>query len=640
MGVSMFRQFKIGARIAAVFAIVFTVAIISNFLVAMSNVTDVVNSAEHRELVSHYNTFTGLVDAKGEIAVMQSELIANLPQVRSAFAEQDRAGLLATVEAPYAELKKHYGVKQFQFHLPDATSFLRVHKPEKFGDNLSSFRHTVVQVNAERKPIHGVEKGVAGLGIRGVVPVESGGRHLGSVEFGLSLGNQLLETFKQRSGLDVALYVPDGSGFKQYASSWQAAITKDNGVLEGAFQGQPVTREVDYKDVPYIVYLAPINDFSGKPVAVVELAMDRSAYLGQLADGRNHAIIGGVTALILGLVVFGWLGRSIVGPLQRAADSMNDIASGEGDLTQRLAARGNDEVSAMASGFNQFASRIQELVKQVSGSTDEMAGAVDDLNEVTSTTRDGVQRQRNEIDQVATAMTEMAATVQEVARNAAAAAEAARDANDEAGSGKRVVEETIQAINALATEVQGASDVINQLAADSEAIGGVLDVIRGIAEQTNLLALNAAIEAARAGEQGRGFAVVADEVRTLAQRTQSSTQEIQGMIEKVQGGARNAVSVMESGREQAADSVSKASDAGASLNTINAAVSAINDMNMQIASAAEEQSAVAEEINRNIVNIGTVADETAEGSNRIASANEDLARLGGQLQSIVSRFKV
>ena len=636
----MFRQFKIGVRITAAFAIILSLSIASNYVVTMSDVSDVVSSAEQRELVSHFNAFTGLVDAKGKIAVMQSELVANLPQVKAAFAERDRAGLLATVEPSYAELKQRYGVKQFQFHLPDARSFLRVHKPKKFGDNLSSFRHTVVQVNDTRKPIHGIEKGVAGLGIRGVVPIESGGRHLGSVEFGLSLGEELLQTFKQRTGIDATLYVPAESGFKKYASSWQSSIAEDDSALKAAFQGQAATREVDYQDVPYTVYLAPIADFSGKPVAVVELAMDRSQYLEQLAHGRNTLIAGGVTAMVLGLLVFVWLGRGIVGPLQRAANGMHDIASGEGDLTQRLAARGNDEVTVMAKGFNQFASRIQEMIQQVGGSTNDLAEAADDLKQITETTRDGVQRQRNEIDQVATAMTEMAATVQEVARNAATAAEAARDANEEAGSGKRVVEETIQAINALAGEVQGASDVINKLAADSEAIGGVLDVIRGIAEQTNLLALNAAIEAARAGEQGRGFAVVADEVRTLAQRTQTSTQEIQGMIEKVQSGARNAVSVMESGRDKAADSVSKAGEAGASLGTINYAVSSINDMNMQIASAAEEQSSVAEEINRNIVNIGTVADETAEGSNRIANANEHLVRLGSELQEVVSQFKV
>ena len=526
----MFRQFKIGVRIAAAFAIIFSLGIISNYFVTMSDVADVVNSAEQRELATHYKAFIGLVEADD--------------------------------------------------------------------------------------------------------------RHLGGVEFRASIDAERLQAFKQYSGIDTTLYVPDGGSFRKQASSWEAGIVEDGAVLKRAFEGQPTTREINYRGQPYKLYLAPVSDSSGKPVAVVELAMDRGDYLAQLAHGRNKLIAGGVTALVVGLLVFAWLGRGIVGPLQRAADSMHDIASGEGDLTQRLAARGNDEVTVMAKGFNQFASRIQAMIKQVGGSTNALAEAADDLKQITESTRGGVQRQRNEIDQVATAMTEMAATVQEVARNAATAAEAARDANDEAGSGKRVVEETIRAINALAGEVQGASDVINQLAADSEAIGGVLDVIRGIAEQTNLLALNAAIEAARAGEQGRGFAVVADEVRTLAQRTQTSTQEIQGMIEKVQGGARNAVAVMESGRDKAADSVSKASEAGASLGTINYAVSAINDMNMQIASAAEEQSAVAEEINRNIVNIGTVADETAEGSNRIAAANEHLVRLGSELQEIVNQFKV
>ena len=237
-------------------------------------------------------------------------------------------------------------------------------------------------------------------------------------------------------------------------------------------------------------------------------------------------------------------------------------------------------------------------------------------------------------------MNEMTATVQEVASHAAHAAEAATSARDEAQGGQRVVSANIDAIQRLADEVMQTAELINRLAEDSNAIGTVLDVIRGIAEQTNLLALNAAIEAARAGEQGRGFAVVADEVRTLAQRTQESTSEIQDMIERLQAGARNAVEAMEKGRAGAESSVRQAVTAGESLQAINQAVAAISDMNLQIATAAEEQSAVAEEINRNITTINMVADETAVGAEQTAEASQELARLAMNLQRIVSQFRV
>ncbi|VAW80451.1 Methyl-accepting chemotaxis sensor/transducer protein [hydrothermal vent metagenome] len=635
----MFRQFKIGLRLSVAFAATFSLAIVAVLVSSLSDFSSVVEDAELRELASYSSSFNSLVESQGQIAIMLSALVADLPQVQAALAEGDRDGLLAIVKPAYDNLKTQYGVKQFQFHEPNAHSFLRVHKPEKFGDDLSPFRHTVVKVNQTRQPIQGVEKGIAGLGIRGVYPIEHAGRHLGTVEFGLTLGDKLLESFKRQSAVEATLYVPGDSGFNMFASTWKAPSAADESI-RSAMNGQPVVNKINYQDTPYAVYLAPINDFSGKTVAVIELAMDRSDYLARLTSGRNRLVAIALMTLIAGLLLFSVISRGIVNPLRRAARGMDDIANGEGDLTQRLAARGNDEVTAMARGFNAFAARIQELVQQVRHSTDQLALSADDLSSVTTQTRDGVQRQKVEIDQVATAMTEMAATVQEVANHAITAAEAAREATGEADAGKRVVDENIQSIQALANEVQVASGVINQLAADSEAIGSVLDVIRGIAEQTNLLALNAAIEAARAGEQGRGFAVVADEVRTLAQRTQTSTQEIQAMIEKVQNGARNAVVAMDTGCQQAATSVSKAGEAGSSLNAINNAISAINEMNMHIASAAEEQSSVAEEINRNIVNIGMVADETADGSERIARSSEDLAHLGNQLQSIVSMFKV
>jgi methyl-accepting chemotaxis protein len=236
-------------------------------------------------------------------------------------------------------------------------------------------------------------------------------------------------------------------------------------------------------------------------------------------------------------------------------------------------------------------------------------------------------------------MNEMTATVRDVAKNAELAAESAGEANALTQAGQGVVATTVTGIGALAQEIDGAAGTIQTVKEDSVKIGSVLDVIRGIAEQTNLLALNAAIEAARAGEQGRGFAVVADEVRTLASRTQGSTQEIQGMIKSLQSGTEQAVAVMESSRSKAQASVEQAHQAGASLTAISRAVNNISDMNAQIASAATEQESVSEEINRNITIISQVANESAQGAEQINAASQDLARLATELQSAVAQFK-
>jgi methyl-accepting chemotaxis protein len=382
------------------------------------------------------------------------------------------------------------------------------------------------------------------------------------------------------------------------------------------------------------------NKRAGDLHGALEIIAPMSEVLSQAHDDISYAI-GFFFIILLLTTLTGYLAVShlIVTPLNDLALKMQDISSEDGDLTVRLKAQGKNEFAWVAFSFNTFVEKIAATINNFSSTSDQLATASHQLASISEKTEQGVARQQAETTQVATAMEEMTATVQEVARNASNASDAATNADTESANGKKIVSQAVAGINQLAGEVENAASVIHELENDSNSIGEVLSVIQGIAEQTNLLALNAAIEAARAGEQGRGFAVVADEVRTLASRTQNSTLEIQQTIERLQNRAKQAVGVMENGRKQAASSVEQAASAGESINTISERIDTISDMNNQIAGAAEEQTAVAEEINRNINNISAVSNETASGAKNTSEACKELSSLADQLRSTVGHFK-
>jgi methyl-accepting chemotaxis protein len=312
------------------------------------------------------------------------------------------------------------------------------------------------------------------------------------------------------------------------------------------------------------------------------------------------------------------------------------VVDGNIDLTYRH----DNAQSEFAVGFNEFMTAVHDVISNARQAAEQLSSSATQLSQITVETSQDVQKQLAETDQTATAINEMSATTQDVARNASTAAESARNADTNASEGRVIVDATVTAINALASEVEHAAEAIQALEVESDNIGKVLDVIKDIAEQTNLLALNAAIEAARAGEQGRGFAVVADEVRTLASRTQVSTTEIEDMISRLQDGAKRAVEVMAGSRSQAQSSVDDASKAGQALQSIAEAVSAITDMNNMIASAAEEQTAVAEDVNRSVVSITDFTHRTAGNAAQIASASEAMSHLASDLELMVERFRV
>jgi len=357
------------------------------------------------------------------------------------------------------------------------------------------------------------------------------------------------------------------------------------------------------------------------------------------SDTFGMAMVGLIIAAI-GLLVIWLVGHGIARPLKQMVAMLDDIAKGEGDLTRRLSSDRSDELGSIAKGFNTFLAKLQAMITQVVTSVQSVSDSSEHTADIAIRTNIGIQKQMAEIDQVATAVQEMTATAQDVARNATQAAQAASHADQASGQGMQIVRDTSNSIGVLAVEIGKAVEVVQTLAKDSENINAILTAIRGIAEQTNLLALNAAIEAARAGEQGRGFAVVADEVRNLAQKTQKATEEIQSMIQQLQQGTRDVVRVMEDSQHRTDESVQHAAKAAEALETITQAVSVINDMNTQIASAAEEQSAVADDINRNVINIGQVANEVAGGADESSSASAGLTKLAEQQRRLINQFKV
>lgn len=374
---------------------------------------------------------------------------------------------------------------------------------------------------------------------------------------------------------------------------------------------------------------------------ILEINSDISDQVAASALTGNKIMFALIGTLLFIVAAIYFVYKVVVARKLAALDrSINDLATGSSDLTQRLDDSGSDEISSLAGGFNKFLENHRVFIKEIAGSSQQLSDSSMEMASVTTQAKQDSEEQKIQIGLVATAVNEMAATIQEVATNTSAADETARNAREETTTGLQVVEENIRITNALSGEIENAAEVIQALKADSEGIGSVLDVIRGISEQTNLLALNAAIEAARAGEHGRGFAVVADEVRTLASKTQESTVEIQEMIERLQHGADSAVTVMDKGIETVGASVSQATQTGVALKSIASAVNSISEINAQIASAIEEQSVVAEDINKNVVTVDGLAQRGDESSTNIASANEQLSQLAENLSTMVSRFKL
>ncbi len=625
---------SLGLRMRITVALALTAAATALIAVlgAMWIIAGIIDRADQRELRSHYDALLSRIAEESHRAAAMSAVVAAMPATQEAMAKQDREALVRLFGPVFAATKSEYGVEQFQFHTPPATSFLRVHQPAKFGDDLSSFRKTVVDANQEHKVIVGLEGGVAGFGIRGVVPIAQAGKHLGSVEFGLTFGQSFLDDFKANRHVDIAFHLADGSGFKLFGGTLTGKSFFETAEYSRAAGGDFNVKQAKLDTTPVAALLGPIKDFSGKPLGVVELVMDNADYVASADRAWMLAIGIAALGLILAAIVGYLIARSISRPILSITGVMRELADGRLDVVVPVR-KASDEVGAMVKAVAVFRDNAVNFSKLQAGQLEAKAQSEAEKRRAFTALADNFEAS---IRDVVTTVSAAAVEMEHTARSMSDIVAQSRSQTRAVSSASALASENVQTVAAAAEELSSsmteigrrlahATEVVGRAASDGQAsnarvqsladaaqkIGDVVSFINGIAGQTNLLALNATIEAARAGEAGRGFAVVASEVKALATQTAKATEEIGAQVTAVQGETTGAVSGIQS---------------------ICATIREVDEISAAIAAAVGQQGTATQEIAQNVQQ---AAARTGEVSQNIAGVTDGIAATGTAAEEVL-----
>lgn len=635
----MFQNLRLWAKIMAVMGLAIgSVGAVLTFT-GLSSMSRLVAEAEQNALQAHFKFINNAIAVESRSAEALSAVVASIPLVQEKFDSGDRKALASLFVPGFNNLKNNYGVEQFQFHQPPATSWLRVHMPEKFGDDLSAFRFTVLATNKTQKPVRGLEGGVAGLGVRGVVPVLHQGKHVGSVEFGLSLGQAFFEYFKQNNQVETSLHVLDKDGrFKTLVTTFGQQPLLDSEVLKRALDGQPQLAHLPLGGKPYAVYAAAINDYSGRPIGVLEIAMDSSSYQAMLRQSRWTAWAVGIVSILFGLALAMWLARHLSARLDQVATGVNNVA--RGDLSQSISLSGRDEIAALAQATHAMQDKLRALVAEVNANAAKVHQAAQQITGAVENQAAASTEMSSSVAEITSTVEELSASSTQIADHSKSVVDIANQTLDSSRQGSEAMQTVLGRMGDIRSDNQTSLQEIVALGNKSKQISKVMELINAVADQTKLIAFNAALEASSAGEAGKRFSVVAAEIRRLADNVTVSTNEIESKINEIQDSISRLVINSEKGAASISSGLEASANTAERLNDIVAAASHTTNAAQQISLSTQQQKIASNQVVIALREIVAASSHTAQSMAHISEVSKEMSALSARLDELVQQFQL
>ena len=608
--------------------------------VNLNNMQTLIKNAEQAQLRSYMNALTNSIANESRLAEALSTLVANMPLVQEKLANNDRKALAELFVPGFGTMQKQYDVEQFQFHTLPATAYLRIHKPEKFGDDLSSFRFSVLDANKKIQAVRGLENGTAGLGIRGVVPIVTNqSKHLGSVEFGMSFGQPFFEQFKKQNGVDATLQWATSDSFKTLANTMSDGFLTNNELLvEVLGSNEPKWIQKIINGISYSIIVQSIYDYSGTPIGAIEIAMNNTQNQLLLATTRHHALLISFIILMLGLWGSWLTANYFIRRIHAVTDSVNYIA--QGDLSHSIHLDGHDELATLARATNSMRQQLRMMASTVSEHARTVQKAAQEINIAVENQAATSSQMSSSVAEITSTMEELSASSTQIADHSKLVVDVANQAMTGSYKGSEAMQVVLVRMEDIRNDNQASLQEIMALGAKSKQISKIMSLITNLADQTKLIAFNAALEASSAGEAGKRFSVVASEIRRLADSVTDSTDEIEAKINEIQDAISRLVITSEKGANGILAGTAASNNTAERFNDIVSAVNQTSTTAQQISLSTQQQKIASSQVVFALREIVGASAHTATAITKVAQISNEMTHISEQLSQATQFFKL